>query len=118
MNEDLSVFDLVGKPLSLGTLILLEHQAKEKARKNPKLKHKYIRFEIECGEYSFSHNKVMGIYYREDQSGKIKEVKEYVLSTGSAANNPLLDMLMPVFNSIAFENLSEFLKDKSKYFEN
>lgn len=107
----------VGKPLSLGDVCLLQHEIKESNLYKPTLKHKYIKFEIEKGQYSFSHNKLIGIYYKKTNEGKIIEIKDHILSPGSTANNPLLEMIKPILNSIAFENLSEFVKDQEQYFK-
>ena len=115
-GKKIDVFEMAGKENSLSDLLLIQSEARKSALKKPTLKHKYIRFEIEKGTHSFSHNKVVGFYYEKQNDGSIKEIKDNVFSTFSSANNPILDLLMPILDSIAFGNLSEFSKDKEKYF--
>lgn len=112
-----NILNYIEKPLRLSDICFLQHEVKESIESNPKLKHKYVRFEIEKGQYSFSHNKLIGIYYKKNHEGKIIEIKDYIFSPGSTANNPLLEMIKPILNSIAFENLSEFIKNQEQYFK-
>ena len=84
-------------------------------------KNKYVNFEIDKGDQtkpysSYIHYRILGSYYQ-DQNGKDKLVKEYVLSMGSYSNNDLLELILPSLNFIAEKNMELYLSNKEKYFE-
>lgn len=81
------------------------------------MKRNYIDFEIEYGQFSFSHIRLLGHYYLEED-GKSKLKKDYILSV-SPQNKDLIEwMLRNLRLQIATLEAKEIHEGKRKSISN